>query len=294
MSHLGILFSIFFAVSYHSFKSPEEILPYRPVENYPNDQLLEKITEKRAMVINAHDDDMCGIVGTLSQLKAKGWKIVVLTIPQSDERNTAHRKACKKLSDSVAFFSVNYPEFRTDWGTNKTPYSAIPVAEFGNIFHSEKLEQEIIQRVNSFQPSVIFTLDHEIGGYGHPEHVLVCSTVLKLAQTKKINLPYLYQSVYAPSMMEKIMERHSKRMISWGFPGDGWEKAKQIYQLKTLPQPTVQINIQSEAQVKMNWLFSYNERERKTMDFYVPAFGQYSAEKYFEVFDREFFRVFNF
>jgi LmbE family N-acetylglucosaminyl deacetylase len=285
---------ISFALGLNSCKSTEDILPFRPAVNYPIDQLLEKISDKRAMVINAHDDDMCGIIGTLSQLKAKGWRIEIVTISQSDERNTAHKKACKNLADSVAFFSMTYPEFRNDWGINKTPYAALPVSEFGNVFNSEKMEQEIIHRVNSFQPSVIFTLDHEIGGYGHPEHVLVCSTVLKLAQTKKINPSYLYQSVYEPSMMEKIMERHSKRMISWGFPGDGWEKSKQVYQLKTLPQPTVQINIQSEAKVKMKWLFSYNERERKTMDFYVPAFGQYSAEKYFEVFDREFFRVFTF
>jgi hypothetical protein len=41
----------------------------------------------------------------------------------------------------------------------------------------------------------------------------------------------------------------------------------------------------------MGYLLSYNERERKTMGFYVPAFEDYSATEYFSVFNREFYRV---
>lgn len=58
-----------------------------------------------------------------------------------------------------------------------------------------------------------------------------------------------------------------------------------------MPEPTVQINITSEAQAKMNYLKSYNKRERKTMGFFIPAFEFYSAEEYFNIFDREFYRV---
>jgi hypothetical protein len=41
----------------------------------------------------------------------------------------------------------------------------------------------------------------------------------------------------------------------------------------------------------MEYLKSYNERERKTIGFYIPAFEEYSALEYFKVFDREFFNV---
>jgi hypothetical protein len=80
-------------------------------------------------------------------------------------------------------------------------------------------------------------------------------------------------------------------MIEWGFSGDGWDKAKETYKVKGMPQPTTQIYIASEANEKMNYLKSYNEREQKTIGFFIPAFFEYSGEEYFEIFDREFFNV---
>ena len=87
------------------------------------------------------------------------------------------------------------------------------------------------------------------------------------------------------------MERHSKRMKSWGFEGNGWEITKKTYNANGAPEPTTQINIENFAEQKMKYLKSYNERERKVMGFYIPAFEQYSAKEYFKIFNREFFRV---
>jgi hypothetical protein len=80
-------------------------------------------------------------------------------------------------------------------------------------------------------------------------------------------------------------------MIEWGFKGDNWEIAKKTYKVKGMPTPTTQIHITSEANEKMDYLNSYNERERKTIGFYIPAFEEYSAEEYFKIFDREFFNI---
>ena len=80
-------------------------------------------------------------------------------------------------------------------------------------------------------------------------------------------------------------------MKKWGYAGDGWEHAKNTYTVSGMPEPDVQINILSEAEIKMNYLMSYEERERKTMGFYIPAFFEYEAEEYFKIFDREFFRI---
>ena len=87
------------------------------------------------------------------------------------------------------------------------------------------------------------------------------------------------------------MARQAKRMKEWGFPEDEWENAKKTYQVDGQPEPTTQINIQNQAQHKMNYLKSYNKREREIMGFYIPAFEDYKAEEYFKIFDREFFRV---
>ena len=275
-------------------KSAEEITPYAPIETYPNDENLSAIEKKKAMVIVAHDDDMCLTSGTVSRLHKNGWEIRVLSLPQKEERNEAHMKACSFILDSVLFFDLADTKYRNDLDTTLRAYAAIPKDRFAEIFNTELIEQQIIHQVNAFDPSVIFSLDNEIGGYGHPDHVMMSQLVLDLAKADSIHPQYIYQSVYTDHMQNTIMERHSQRMKSWGFPGDGWENAKDAYQVDGMPEPTVQINIQSEATEKMNYLTSYNERERKTIGFFVPAFFEYKAEDYFNVFDREFYRVIKF
>jgi LmbE family N-acetylglucosaminyl deacetylase len=273
------------------FSCREDVTKFAPTESFPNDSILPTISEKRAMVVIAHDDDMCGIAGTISKLKKQGWKLIVLSFPQTEERNTAHRIAGNAILDSVTFFSLKPSQYRNDLDKNDKLYQAIAKENFKHIFNQPIVESELIRRVKGFNPSVIFTLDNEIGAYGHPEHVFISQIILDLAQADSIRPDYIYQSVYTKHMTETIMKRHSEQMKEWGFPGNEWEYAKETYKVKGMPEPSVQINITSEAHAKMNFLKSYNERERKTLNFYIPAFEKYSAEDYFKIFDREFFRI---
>lgn len=274
-----------------SCKVVEDVTPYAPIETYPDDTQLGLITEKRAMIVIAHDDDMCLTSGTVSKLNKEGWEIRVLSLSLSADRNAAQVKACGFILDSVLFFDLEGATHRNDLDTVKFAHRPIPKSEFEEIFNTELIQQQIIQQVNDFQPSVIFSLDNEIGGYGHPDHVMMSQLVLDLAKSDSIHPSYIYQSVYTDHMMTTIMERHSKRMISWGFAGDLWTKAKKTYEVDGMPEPTVQINIQDQAEEKMNYLLSYNERERKTIGHFVPAFFEYNAKDYFNIFNREFYRV---
>lgn len=267
----------------------EDVTRYAAVETFPADSILQTISNKKAMIVIAHDDDMCAMTGTVSILNKKGWEIRVLSMSKEKSRNDAHRKACKNLLDSVLFFDIAAHEFRFD--TADIKYNAVPKEKFNSMFNRSLVKQKLMEQVNQFNPSVIFTLDNEIGGYGHPEHVFISQLVLDLARADTLHVEYIYQSVFTDHMEKSIMERHSKRMVSWGFPGDGWDKAKQAYKVQGMPEPSVQINIRNEAQAKMDYLKSYNKRERETMGFFIPAFEDYSAEEYFKIFDREFYRV---
>jgi len=286
-----LLTVLFIACTLVSCANKEDVKQYAAVETYPDDSLLNTLKDKRAMIVIAHDDDMCAMTGTISALNKKGWEIMVLSFPQNAERDQAHVNACKVILDSVCFFNLSHEQFRNDLDSNETLYRAIPKDRFDVIFNKAPVESELIQRIREFNPSVVLTLDDIIGGYGHPEHVFLSSMVIALATADSIHPEVIYQSVYTPHMTESIMMRHSKRMKEWGYPGDEWENAKRIYQVNGLPTPDVQINIQAEAETKMGYLLSYNERERKTMGFYVPAFEDYTATEYFSIFNREFFRV---
>lgn len=274
-----------------SCKTKENIQPYAAVETYPNDTTLWRLTPPRAMIVIAHDDDMCAMTGTISLLNKKGWDIKVISLSLNPERDQAHIKACNGILDHVEFYNLTYKQFRNDSDTNRVLYRALPRQTFGVVFNKQVFETELTKQVNEFDPSVIFTLDNDIGAYGHPDHVFISQMVVDLANARIIKPRFIYQSVYTPHMIESIMRRHSQRMASWGFSGNEWENSKRTYELKGLPVPSIQINIISEADEKMAYLKSYNERERKTMGFYIPAFEDYKAKDYFSVFDREFYRV---
>lgn len=282
---------LFLLLSIAACKTKENIQPYAAVETYPNDTSLWQLTPQRAMIIIAHDDDMCGMTGTISLLNKQGWDIKVISLALNQERDQAHMEACRGILDHVAFYELPYKQFRNDTDTNRVLHRAIPRQMFGSVFNKSRFEAELTKRINEFGPSVLFTLDNDIGAYGHPDHVFISQLVVDLSKSRAITPRYIYQSVYTPHMMESIMIRHSQRMASWGFSGNEWDNAKRTYQLEELPIPSIQINITSEAEEKMAYLKSYNERERKTMGFYIPAFEDYKAKEYFGVFDREFYRV---
>ena len=271
--------------------SEADLTKYTATESYSIDNNLEGITSKRAMVIIAHDDDMCCMTGTLSQLNKNGWDIRVISFPQTEVRNIAHMRACENILDSVTFFNFEHADFRNDIDTTEKLFRAVRKDRFKEIFNHEIVEKNLIEEVNAFNPSVIFTLDNEIGGYGHPEHVFLSQMVLNLSNEGSITPKYIYQSVFTNHMENTIMQRHSDQMKKWGYKGDGWEHAKTTYEVDGAPEPNVQVFIESEAEDKMNYLKSYNERERKVIGFYIPYFEEFQAEDYFRTFNREFYRV---
>lgn len=287
-SKLTPLLSLLMLATTFACESVEDVRQYAAIETYPDDTVLAMAPVKRALIVIAHDDDMCAIAGTVSQLNKSNWEIGVLSLSRTPERNAAHIAACRTILDTVMFVDLKQDQIRND---RQEAYYAIPKDSFNVVFNRELIEEEYLRKITEFDPAIIFTLDNEIGGYGHPEHVLVSQIVVDLAAQKRITPSYIYQSVYTDHMENSIMKRHSVRMKSWGFPGDEWDKAKQIYGVKGMPEPTVQVNIQSAAKEKMAYLRSYEERERKILGFFIPEFEKYEAEEYFQIFDREFFRV---
>lgn len=274
------------------YSCKESVTEYAAIEIYPDDTILNSVVNKTAMIVTAHDDDMLLTAGTASKLNREGWQIFSVCFKsENPKRNAAHIKAAEHVLDSVIFIPL-IGNYRNDLEDGVLSYSAIPRSEFSKVFNYKKVEKPLLEVINRINPTVIFTLDNEIGGYGHPGHVFISQLVLDFAQEKKIKPKYIYQSVMTPHMVTSIIEeRHSRRMKSWGYSGDGWETAKKVYKVDGMPLPTTQIYISSEAENKMKYLRSYNERERKTMGFFLPAFEEYEADEYFQIFDREFFRV---
>lgn len=146
-------------------------------------------------------------------------------------------------------------------------------------------------RINAFSPTVIFTLDNEIGGYGNPEHVFISQLVLDLFNAGVIHPQRIYQPVYTDHMERTIIgERLASILKKYDFP-DTYALAKEVYGVEGMPAPDVQVDIRPDSLGKMAYLMAYSDQAKNSLRKFIPYFEEFPAGTYFSVFDREFFRV---
>lgn len=264
----------------------EELKRFAAVESYPADIFLDTVLNKKAMVIVAHDDDDCAMSGTLAKLKTEGWEVQQLNFVAHNQNESSFAQLYSG-SESIADDGI----YRQGIDTIQYPYVPISRAEMEKQFLREKITKSLIDKINSFKPSAIFTLDNEMGGYGHPEHIYLSQLVLDLHKTKEITTNRIYQSVYTNHMEKEIVDTWLyNRMKKYDFPNPT-QLAKDLYDIDGMPEPNVQINISKYADTKMSYLLSYPEEARKSLRKFIPYFEEFDAKTYFSVFDREFFRV---
>jgi LmbE family N-acetylglucosaminyl deacetylase len=285
------LFSVLFIFITACNEKPsiEELKKFAAIENYPNDAFLDTVSNKKALVIVAHDDDDCAMSGTIAKLTANGWEIKQLSLQSHILPKTGKNPAPIICQGNELILEDGY--YRKGLDTMKVPYLPIPYSEISEQFLTDKVALAVIDRVNEFNPSVIFTLDNIKGGYGHPEHIFISQLVLNLYEAKKINTEKIYQSVYTNHMEAEIVDKWLKaKMEKWGYPHAS-TIANNLYKIDGMPEPTVQINIVDFADKKKQYLMEYDESVRKNLRKFIPYYEDFDAKTYFGIFDREFFRV---
>lgn len=263
-----------------------------PTENYPQDTYLASAQKKKALIVVAHDDDLVGMAGTISMLNQQGWEVREICFISEDEaRDKALVNAAGNIMDGVEFIKISPEKRRNDLNPEVVPYMPIPKGSFATAFNKAEIEQALLQKINAFEPTVIFTMDNEIGGYGHPEHILVSQLLLDWYNSGAIKPERIYQTVYPNSMEDKIIrQRLTKLLNEWSAP-NSYLAATEMYKLTGMPEPTVEIDILSQSENKMKFLRAFLERERQTIALFIPYFEDFGHEEYFGVFNREFFRV---
>jgi hypothetical protein len=81
-----------FCVSCKTKVSVSTIQQFAATESYPNDTYLDTVSNKRALIISAHDDDDCFMAGTVYKLKQAGWEIEQWTLQTTplEKGNSVH------------------------------------------------------------------------------------------------------------------------------------------------------------------------------------------------------------
>lgn len=253
-------------------------------ESFPEDVFLESVSNKTALIIVAHDDDAMGCAGTIAQLTQKGWQVHFITFYGNwrQEDNVTRKAEVKKVAEIQQLKSVSLIDFNIQKSdTIQQPWMPIPYENFDQYFKIDSLKLLIAEAIQKHKPSVIFTLDNIIGGYGHPEHVCVSQCIIDVCKENKGNFSVqkIYQAVFSRTLNENILKNNP-----------AFVAAKKIYKAQGSPIPTVEIDITENATSKKDCMMAY-ESQRRNLKKVWPYFNVYPAWIYFRIFPKEYFYV---
>lgn len=255
-------------------------------ESFPQDTFLASAPNKTALIVVAHDDDAIGCAGTVSELSKMSWKVHFLTFyghwrkednPRRKEEVARVAKIQQLASTDLIDFSIQ----RSD--TVKEPWRPIPYAAFPDYMQTDSLKIFISRAIDKYRPSVIFTLDNVIGGYGHPEHVCVSQAALNVCQERSPEVNFsvrkIYQAVFNRTLNEHVLKDNPAFIA-----------AKKVYGADGSPDPTVEIDITNSSWEKKQVMLAYESQKRNLVKIW-PFYDLYPHWVYFRIFSREHFRV---
>lgn len=262
---------------------------YVPTEEFPEDTYLSMVEVKKALVISAHDDDICAMSGTISKLNKAGWEIKQLCFDSNDEaRNAAHLKAANYIMNEASFLNIEGLPFRIVDDSIQYTWMPIPKEAFPKVYQKKWIKEELIKEIIEFKPTVIFSLDDLLGGYGHPDHTFISGLVVEICKENKRTVKRIYQSVFPDSYEKALFPDLKNKAGKYPSP---YFTAKEMYGIDGMPEPDVQIDIYENSWEKKMFLSTYLENERKNIRKFLPAYEHYPHWLYFWLFDKEYFRI---
>jgi N-acetylglucosamine malate deacetylase 2 len=263
-----------------------------PKETYPDDTWLATASNKTALIIVAHDDDMIGSSGTIALLCRNGWQVREMCFYQQGglyaEKDSLKNPVRKKDLQTAATIqgikevsAIDF-NFRYDMHT-KQAYMPAPYDSFGTMFMIDSLSGYVAAYIEQYKPSVIFTLDDIMGGYGNPDHVLISRIVLDYCQAHKTDKGFSVQKIYQPVFPKDLAEKVLN-------PLPVYQQAKQVYGVQGMPAPDVQIDVSSYGRLKKQAMKAYSTEQNSIRKIW-PYYNWYPSWIYFRIFNRDFFRV---
>lgn len=255
-------------------------------EQFPQDTFLDNEPNKTALIIVAHDDDAIGCAGTIAELTKKGWNVSLLTFYGywRVQDNPIRKKEVEQVAKIQHLTNTDLIDFSIQKSdTVKEPWRPIPYSMFTEYMHVDSLKNLIATTIKKYRPSVLFTLDSAIGGYGHPEHVCVSQSALDVCRANGANTDFsvkkIYQAVFPKTLNENVLKNNPAFIA-----------AKEIYKVEGSPSPTVEVNIYNSSKEKKQVMLAYKSQERNLKKIW-PYYHVYPHWIYFKIFNSEHFHV---
>lgn len=274
MKHLPLALAFFLFIS---CKKKIDYAAYKSSQDYSIPLWKDNQENKSALFVFPHPDDeiVCG--GNIDQLKQKGWNVNLLTLTQGEKTEKEVRlKEWNRAGDILGFNNRDiYDLVNNTWDDvlkNKIEF-------WYN--HTDSIENIISRSITKYQPSVIFTYDTALGGYGHPEHRISALAVYQLFEKHKSDSLFPVQEILQITLPEKYEQL---KFAS----SEAYANAKKYTGNTTLPEPTVAFDIRQNWSVKSRAGSAYESQAETLRKFFLLPDPD-DTISHFTTFDREYY-----
>lgn len=239
---------------------------------------------ERVGVVVAHDDDYLAAAATLQHLVEQGMEVHYLCLTNHNHHGMAEvrRKETHEAMKLLKASSVQILDM--DLADSSVSYLPIPKETFADHYDLELIRSVIEDFVREKKPTAIFTLDHEIGGYGHPDHVVVSQTVHDVLQANSDSLAstlnQIWEIVYADPLEAYVNGEAAVYL-----------KAMEVYeQPGGMPTPNRAFPVGKFGENRLSLIRTHASQHNSLKKFF-PGYHLYPSWLYNWLYDTEYFRV---
>jgi LmbE family N-acetylglucosaminyl deacetylase len=272
-----ILATLLFFVMISCSDKGIDYIKYKETQDYRIPLFEDTIKNKIALFIFPHPDDEIVCAGTIATLKKNGWRLNLLTLTQGQPDEKIIRKnEWTKAVNELAF--DNYE------------ISDLPNNSWDNVMRNnisfwydneDSLEIIVYNSIQKYRPTILFTYDTAIGGYGHPEHRISALAVNNVFQKHKLGPSFSVKSIFQITLPEKqeLLMLNSVQ---------SYKNAIKLTGNKTLPEPTVAFDISKHWGLKRKAASIYTSQIESMKKFFLLPEIKDSTNHY-KTFDREYY-----
>lgn len=229
----------------------------------------------RVLAIFPHADDETIAGGLILYLKQKGAAIHLLTLCEHNEirmneLNCSAEKLGIEKVEIAGFVNNSWDDVMSNnikfWYDSK-----------------DSIKQVIMHKIQQFRPHILITYDSEIGGYGHPEHLVSAEL------TEDIFLENSENPGFAPEHLLQItLTDDLENFLVANSPA--YEPTKKMTGSKGLPAPDFALDIRQFWPAK-NQAALCHQSQYKTLNKFYIVYDEENRDNHINAFSREYYRV---
>lgn len=269
------ILTIFILFSF--FDKGIDYVKYKESQDYNIPLFADSFKNKMALFIFPHPDDEIVCAGTIAQLKNNGWMVNLLTLTQGQpNEKTIRKNEWTKAVSELAIDNYEILDLPNNSWDNIMKNNIIFWYE-----NTDSIENIIYRSIQKYKPSLLFTYDTALGGYGHPEHRISALAASNVFVKHKPDTLFSVERILQITLPEK----QEQLMLS---SAGSYKNAMKFTGNKSLPNPTVAFAISKYWNLKRNAASQYVSQSGSMKRFFLLPEIQDTTNHY-NAFDREYY-----